>query len=407
MLRTRFMTAGLAAAAVASTITLASPATAAPGDARDCGLPAVPAVTRTVVVDPVFDTVPAVAHTEWLWARDRNVDELEFVRVLKEARTEIDWGREVTGPIEYLFTKIVVDVPAVPAVPPTPAVRHEETYEITPAVTQLLAEYRHQVTDDLRWESDDWGAQNGNGKGWVKTGNTKLEIIKPAVTGTRWVIDVPEIPGKPAVKAVTHEESLWAVENPGSPWSGPHDQRAGASSTEYTTTDGSQPAGNGWFAGKTRHYDAVTETGWAETIPAGTTPTGATRVARTESEETTATSALAPDGDGWTKVDGSEVTITDTEAQQVLVIPGSVTQVVVTPEVPASEPCVAPPSEDDGQEPAAEAPQAGPVVAAEVSPASVLPNTGGVAGWMIPAGLLTALAGAAVVRTSRRGTARP
>lgn len=398
MFRTRYLAGGLAAAAVTSALTLAGPgAFAAPGEGRECGLPAVPAVTRTVTIDPVLETVPAVTHTEWLWGRDLAIDEFEFLRILKDARAETDWSRIVAGPLEFLYTRTVIDSPAVPAVPGTPEVTHTETYEITPAVTETLVEYRQQTTGNLRWESEDWGAKSG--KGWEKTGNTKLHVLDPAVTGTRTVVDSPAIPGSPAIPAVTHEETQWASTDPGASWTGPTDSRPGTSSTEYATTDGTQPAGTGWVAGETRTFDAVTETGWAETVPADATPTGASRVARTEHEETDAPSAEAPAGTGWTKVADSAVTVTDVEAKQVMVTPGSVTEVEVSPALPATDPC--PEAPTGATDPIVETPQAGPQETVSVSPATVLPNTGGVAGWMIPAGLATALAGAIVVRGSR------
>lgn len=397
---TRFLTGGLAAAAVASAITLSAPAANAATGERGCGLPAVPAVTQTIVTEDVFDLLPAVTHTEWLWGRDTDVLELEFLRVLSDARTETDWSRTVPGAPEFLFTQLVVDKAAVPEVAPVPEKGHDEQYVITPAETQTLAEYEHENTGKLRWERDDWGAQNGQGQGWKKTGNTKVEVLKEAVYGTRYVVDTPGIPGTPAVPAVTHTESLWATQDPGAPWAGPFGQRAGATSTETATTDGSEPAGAGWVAGDTRTFPAVTEKGWAEELPAGTTATGETRVARVVTEKTKETSAEAPDGEGWAKVDGSEVTITDVEAKKVLVTPGSITTVEISPELPATAPCVEPPLVEPVETP--EVPQAAPAPTAEVSPAAVLPNTGGVPGWMIPAGLATMFAGAIVVRSSRR-----
>lgn len=402
MFRTRFMTGGLAAVAVASAITLASPAAHAADD-RGCGQPAVPAVTQTVVVEPVFETVEAVTHTEWRWARDWDVHEFEFVRTVSPARAETDWSRVVPGPTEYLFRTTVVDSPAVPAVPGTPEQGHEETYVITPAVTVTEAEYQHQNTGELRWERDDWGSQNGNGKGWVKTGATREQVVTPAVLGTRWVVDVPAVPGTPEIPAVTHDVSVWSPVRPGVAWTGPFDERAGAGSTEEVTTDGSVPDGDGWIAGATRTFAAVTETDWAETVPDGAKPTGNHRVARTEHGETDATSAEAPFGPGWYRVDGSAVTVTDIEEQKVLLTPGSVTEVEVSPALAATEPCVEGPT--GGSE--TEGPQAAPAPGSSVAPAAVqpdavLPNTGGVPGWMAPAGLATMLLGAIVVRSSRR-----
>lgn len=391
MTRPRFLTGGLATLAVASAFTLSTPAAHAEGSTQPCGQPAVPAVYTSVVHDPVFRTVAAITHDEWRWQRDVPSTEYEYAKVVTPARDEADWSRTIPGAVEYLFTRTVVDQPAVPSTPAVPEVGHYDTVVVTPAVTVLQDEYQHQVTGKLRWESPDWGAQNGNGDGWVKTGNTRQLEITPAVTQQVWVVDVPGVPATPGTPAVTHDETQWASSLPaGDGWTGPIDTRTDDPTTETVTTDGSTPSGDGWILVATRHFDAVIDTVWGSVAPDGYTPTGAERPGGTTHEETSVTSAAAPDGDGWASIEGSQVTVTDAPATQVLVTPGSVDQVLVTPARPGTAPC-----------PVVAAPQAAPAAQASVAPTR-LPNTGGVPGWMAPSGLAAILAGAALIRGARR-----
>lgn len=416
MSSTRILTGGLATLAVSATFSFAAtaPSYAASGDDRPCGLPAVGAVYTTVVVDPVFRTVPAVTHTEWRWQRDVTRYEFEYSKVISPARTETDWTRQLPGETEYLFTRTVIDQAAVPAVPGTPEVGHWITITIAPAVTVTEDEYIQRITGKTRWESPDWGAQNGNGNGgWEKTGNTREREITPAVTQQQWVVDVPATPGTPAIPEVSHVESQWAASSPGADWSGPQDSRTTPGTTEQQTTAGDPPAGDGWVLTATRNIAAVIDTVWAATAPDGYTATGDSRVAGTDHEETDATSATAPAGDGWTAIAESAVTVVDSPASQVLVTPGSVTQVLVTPAQPATAPCVQPPTDPPtdpgtgGGGGSVAGPQAGPeptivTPAAQVAPVAVLPNTGGVPFWLAPTGLAAMLAGAVLIRTARR-----
>src|SRR5689334_12525138 len=112
MTRTRFLTGTLASIAVASAVTLAAPSANAAGLAdRGCGQPAVDAVYSTVVHDPVFRTVPAQTHTEWLWQRDVADYSYEYTKLISPAGVLNDWTRQVAGPTEYLFTRTVTDSP--------------------------------------------------------------------------------------------------------------------------------------------------------------------------------------------------------------------------------------------------------------------------------------------------------
>lgn len=409
---TRFLTGGLATLAVASAFTLATPTAHADvsTDDRGCGQPAVDAVYTTVVTEPLFRTVPAVTHEEWRWERDVEVTESEFAKVLSPASVETDWRRELSGPLEHRYTRTVIDRAAVPADPGTPEEGHFQTVVITPAVVGTEAEYQHENTGKLRWESPEWGAQNGAGSGWKLTGNTRETELTPAVTEQRWVIDVPAVPGTPAVTEISHVESQWADTTPGAEWTETDETRPGPTTTENATTDGDAPAGDGWVLQATRFLAAVVDTIWAAAAPDGYDATGATRVAGTEHEETDLASPAAPAGDGWTAVDGSLVTVTDTPEGRIIVSPGSTEQVLVSPALPATDACEEPSvggPVDDGTDNGTNevsGPQAGPEPVQTVAPASaaVLPNTGGVPNWMAPLGLATMLAGAVLVRGARR-----
>jgi hypothetical protein len=398
MTRNRFLTGSLASIAVASAVTLAAPAAHAAD--RDCGLPAVDAVYTSVVHAPVFRTVPAQSHQEWRWERAVDDYSYEFTKLISPAGVETDWTREVAGPLEYLYTRTVVDSPAVPAVPGTPEVGHFDTVVTTPAVVTTEWEYQHENTGNLRWADENWGAQNGQGNGWKKTGNTRQTEVTPAVTTQVWVVDAPATPGTPALPAVTHDESIWALTSPGADWTGPADSRPGASTTEDETTAGDAPAGNGWSLVATRVIDAVYDTVWAASAPDGYDPTGASQVTGSHQELTDGTSVTAP-GPGWSAVTGSEISVVDVPATEELVSDGYTEQVLVSPALPATDPCVEPPTGTAGGPQAAPAPQ----VSSPVS--TVLPDTGNdVPPWMAPTGLAAMLAGIAMIRFGRRAGAR-
>ena len=409
MTRSRFLTGSLASIAVASAFTFAAPAANA-ADPRGCGQPAVDAVYSTVVHDPVFRTVPEQNHTEWLWQREVDDYSYEFSQLVSPAGVKTDWTRQVAGPLEYLWTRTVTDTPAVPAVPATPEVGHFDTVTTTPAVVVTDWEYVQQETGKTRWESEDWGAQNGQGNGWTKTGNTRQTVVTPAVTTQVWVVDSPASPGTPAVPAVTHDESVWSLSSPGGDWTGPADSRPGASSTENQTTDGDAPAGAGWSLVATRAVPAVYDTVWAASAPAGYDPTGASKVSGSHHEQTDATSTTAPAGDGWSEVVGSATTVVDVPESQELVTDGWTEQVLLSPALPATAPCVEPPVSDPAGNPGTDQPSsetAGPQAAPAVEAATVLPETGnGVPPWMAPTGFAAMLAGIAVIRFSRRSTGR-
>lgn len=415
MSRTSFSTAGLATLAIAGALTLGAPAAYA--EEATCGSE----VTTTIVTPAVIRTVDAVTHLEWLWERDVVVTEQEFSAVLEDAWVEIDWTREVAGPTELRFTRSVVDQAAVPAVPGTPEEGHDETVVLTPAVVETQDEYRHETTGNVRWERSDWGAQNGQGKGWKKTGATREVETAAAVTEVRWVVDVPAVPGTPAVPEQSHVEEAWALSSPGDGWAPTGESRPGAEVVEHATTAGATPDGAGWRETARRESVAVIDTVWAGAAPEGYTPTGAARVASVVHEVTSETSAVAPAGEGWTQVVGSEVVITDVASYDEVVTP-EVTQILLSPPCGDDEPpvdvveppvdVVEPPVVDVVEPPVADDENvavAGPQVlpqAAAAEVATVLPNTGGINAWTAPAGLLSLLAGAVAALGSRRRSER-
>lgn len=412
--KTRFLTGSLASLAVASAVTLAAPsANAADAPDHPCGQPAVPAVYLTVIHEPELRVVPAVTHDEWLWERDLTSYEYEYTRVVTLAHSESDWTRDVPGSTEYQWSLKVVDQPAVPG---TPEQGHHATVVVTPAVTVTQFEYVQHQTGKTRWERDGWNGQHGDeddGKGWAKTGNTREETVTPEVTEDEWVVDQP---ATPAVDEVSHLEYTWAESSPGAGWTGPLDTRVVGGGTESTTTTGDDvPTGDGWTRTQTHDFPAVVDTLWAQDAPGGYDPTGASRVHDVATEQTDSTSATTPAGDGWSQVDGSRVVVVDQPETTELVGEGFSEQVLVSPEVPASEPCVESPAgpDDDGDETptgSVAGPQAGgSAVVSGVQAsggshaATVLPATGNpISPALLTAGLGAVLAGGVLVRVARR-----
>jgi len=333
----------------------------------------VPAVYVTVVHDPELRVVPAVTHEEWRWQREVTSYEYEFSKVVSQATTE------------YLWSHKVVDQPAVPAVPGTPEQGHHEIVVVTPAVTETLFEYVQQQTGKTRWEHDGWNGEHAgvdDGKGWLKTGNTREDVVTPAVTEDHWVVDQPATPGTPAIDEISHQESAWSESSPGDGWTGPLDSRT---------------------------IPAVVDTLWAVDAPDGYTATGASRVHDVTTEETDGTSATPPAGDGWTAVTDSRVVVVDVAEHTELVGEGSTEQVLVSPAIPASDACPVTPSDNTVDGPADEGAAGSSAVdpahgaGAAASSATVLPETGNPASpWLIAAGAGALVAGSVLVRSGRR-----
>lgn len=413
---TRYLTGGLATMAVASAMTLSAPsASAAEVPDRPCGQAAVPAAFLSVIHEPVLREVPAVTHQEWRWERTVTTHELEYAKVLFPATTETDWTREVAGLTEHLWSRTVVDQAAVPAVPDTAEQGHHETVIVTPAVTVTLFEYVQHRTGNTRWREDGWNADNDPDQGWYKSGNTRQEILTQADTEQRWIVDQPAVPGTPAIPEISHTETTWAPSSPGVAWTGPLDTRIVGGGTESTTTAGDDtPAGAGWIQQTVRQIPAVVDTIWAPVAPAGYTATGGSRVHSVTTEQTEATSADAPAGDGWSRITGSVVVVVDQPAGAEVIGDGWAETVQVSPALDATAPCPTAPE-------AATAGAAGPkadastavagvqthgastAVAAAAAGTTVLPATGNPASPILLATAFGSLvAGGALVRIGRR-----
>jgi len=411
----RFLTGGLASVAVASAITLSTPmAFGATGVDRPCGQPAVPAAYGTVVREPVVQVVPAVTHEEWRWEHEVITFEHQYSRTVSPAHTETDWVRP--GSPEYQWSHRVVDREAVPAVPGTAEIGHEETVVVTPAVTTTVYEYVQQQTGMTRWEDAGWNGEKGdqdNGKGWTRTGATREDVVTPAVTTQVWVVDQPATPGTPGVPEVSHLEYQWSPTSPGGDWSGPLDTRFVGEPQATTTIGDDAPAGPGWTVTATREVPAIVETVWADDAPAGFAATGLSRVKDVTTEQTSETSATAP-GEGWTQVPDSRVVVVDQPQTTVVVSPGSIEQVELTPAQPATAAC--PAQSGTGTQDVLAATSGGSTAVSGVHAAvhahgasaphgssQALPETGNpVSPLLLTAGLGSLLAGGVLVQLGRR-----
>jgi hypothetical protein len=416
---THFLAGGIAAVAVASGITLTgSAAYAEDAPSRPCGQPAVPAVFVTVVREPVLQVVAPVTHDEWRWEREVTTHEHEFARLVAAAHSETDWVRP--GAVEYQWAHKVIDRAAVDAVPGTEEQGHKETVVLSPAVTVTMFEYVQQQTGRTRWEDAGWNAETDtgdNGKGWTRTGNTR-EDVTDAVIKEVWVVDQPATPGTPAVSELSHQEYTWSAASPGDGWTGPLGSRETGEPETTTTIGDDVPAGTGWTKTAVREVPAVFDTVWAVEPPDGYTATGASRVKDVTTEQSSETSATAPAGDGWTQVADSRTVVVDQPATEIR-IAGRTERVEVSPEQPATAPCLA--AAHGGEVLAASASTAGSTsgttvttsgprahadnhaAAAAEAGATVLPATGNpVSPLLLTTGLGALVAGSVLVGISRR-----
>lgn len=398
--------------------------------AAACGQPAVPAVYETVEHPAVVTPVPAVTHLEWRWQRSVPTTETAFGRVVETARGTWAWSRTVDV-LEREFVRTVVDRAHVPAVPET---GHFETREVAPAVVQTLWEYVQQKTGNTRWEVEGWNAGAG-GKGWEWTGATDEVVVTPAVTEQVWVVDSPAVP---EVAELSRQETSWVADGAPAPAgsSATGATRVASSSTESVDLpDGESPAGAGWTRGAwTETAAAVTDVVWVAqgaTAPDGYDATGATRAGAPVLEQTDGTSATAPAGDGWERVAGSERTVVDAAGYDRVDAPAWSEQVLVSPEVPATDDCPEEPTDDGGEDGGevggedggevggeddgtddlldgdvvvdqTEGEVGGVATTATGGSADVLPATGnGTEPWMLGLGAASLVAGAALVRGRR------
>lgn len=390
-----------------------------------CGQPAVPAVYDTVQHPAVVTSVPAVTHQEWRWQRSVATTETEHSRVVVPARGTWTWSRAVDR-VEREFVRTVVDRAHVPAVPEA---GHLEAREVAPAVVRTLWEYVQHKTGNTRWEAEGWNAGD-NGKGWEWTGATDEVVVTPAVTEQVWVVDSPAVP---EVTELSHQESVWVADGEAPPAGSTATgatRVAGSTPESVELPDGESPAGSGWTRGAwTQTAAAVTDVVWVPqgaSAPDGYDATGATRAGAPVLEETGATSAAAPAGDGWEQVAGSGTTVVDAAAYERVDAEAWTEQVLVSPEVPATDDCPEEPVEDDGdgdvggeddgvEEPSDEDLLDGDVVVDQTEgevggvattatggAADVLPATGnGTEPWLLGLGAAGLVAGAALVRGSR------
>lgn len=412
------------ALATAAVIGFGPAASATSADAVDCGQPAVPAVYGTVEHPAVVTSVPALTHQEWRWQRSVATTETAFGKVVAPARGTWTWNRTVDV-LEREFVWTVVDRAHVPAVPET---GHHETRVVVPAVVRTLWEYVQQKTGNTRWEAEGWNAGD-NGKGWEWTGATDEVVVTPAVTEQVWVVDSPAVA---EVTEQSHQETAWVADGAAPPAGSiatGGTRVAGSTPESVDLPDGESPAGAGWTRGAwTETAAAVTDLVWVPqgaTAPAGYDATGATRAGAPVDEETGATSAAAPAGDGWEQVAGSETTVVDAAAYDRVDAAAWTEQVLVSPEVPATDDCPEEPTDDgdddDGDDvdgevggeddglldgdvvvDQTEGEVGGITTAATGGSADVLPATGsGTEPWLLGLGAASLVAGAALVRGRR------
>jgi LPXTG-motif cell wall-anchored protein len=120
------------------------------------------------------------------------------------------------------------------------------------------------------------------------------------------------------------------------------------------------------------------------------------------------TSAAAPEGDGWTQVADSRVTVVDVPEHTEVVGEGYTEQVLASPAIPASDPCPATSGGGTVDGPVDEGAAGTSAVAAHAAAAvangaTVLPETGNPASpWLLATGVGALLAGSVLVRSGRR-----
>lgn len=298
----------IAPVALAAAAVVGLGASAHAADPATCGQPAIPAVYDVVVHPALITAVPAVTHQEWAWQRTLATTEAEHSRVVTPATGRWAWSRSVDV-LKRQFTRTVVERAAVPAVVVT------------------MWQYVQQQNGNLRWERAGWNAGD-NGRGWSPTGLTRVDEVSPAVS------------------ELSHHETTWVQDGDAPPAgaTATGDTRvAGSILEDVELPDGETPAGAGWARGAfTPTSAAVTEQIWlpeGDAAPAGYVATGATRPGAPVVERPAGTAALAPAGAGWTQVPGSEVTVVDAAAHDRVDVPAWTEQVLVSPAVPATEPC--------------------------------------------------------------------
>jgi hypothetical protein len=399
---TRILTGSLATLAVASCVGLAAPAAYADAPARPCGQPAVPAVFATVVSEPVLRQVPAVTHDEWRWERHLTTLLREYSKVVTPADTTHTWTRTSPDVTEFEWSLKVVTQAARDAVAGTAEVGEWQDVDSAPTGTRVEYEYVQHQTGNTRWEAAGWNGVKDDvdhGVGWAVTDHAR-----------QWVVTQGATQGSDAVPEISHLEYQWSATSPGAEWTrtsaAPH---VTPGATETKTTHGAADPGNGWTLLHTDTVPAVVDTKWASEAPEGYTETGADPQEQESTDSTAGTSATAPQGDGWSKVTDSKVTVIDHEASTELV-GGGTQQVLVRPALSATDACpTAAPSTQHVAGPKASGPTTSDAAATGKAAASahatttVLPATGNpVSPLLVTTGIGALLAGGALVRVGRR-----
>lgn len=172
----------------------------------------------------------------------------------------------------------------------------------------------------------------------------------PAVTHLEWLWTrtVPVHERQYELTAAGYKAFVWVRES--GVIEGPDGEQT-SSKEAILLPKGAVPSGDGWeLSGETFWVKDANAKVWSLTPPAGTKweATGKKRVAFRETETTTEHSALPPAGSGWVKVPGSEIVVVDVAEQVVVHEEPWTEEVVVSPAVPAGEPC---PSDDPTQDP--------------------------------------------------------
>jgi hypothetical protein len=391
----RILAGSIATLAVASGVSLIAPSAYADAPARPCGQPAVPAVFATVVHEPEVRQVPAVTHDEWRWERQLSTWLHEYTKVVSPAVTTSTWTRVLPALEELQWSRTVVTQEARDAVPATPEVGEWQPVDGVPTSAQVQYEYVQQQTDKTRWEVPGWNAEKSDGDkglGWTSTGNAR-----------QWVVTQAAVPGSDAVPEISHVELTWSATSPGTEWTQTGATREIAGDTETATTPGTMPSGAGWTLSSTDTVPAVVDTRWAQQAPDGYAETGSDPKEQLSTEYTDATSATSPQGDGWSKIDDSVVTVVDHEATTELV-GGGTEDVLIRPALPATAACAAERPTTHVAGPKATAAPAAVSAAAAADPAAILPQTGNpVSPLVLTTGIGALLVGGALVRASRRG----
>lgn len=402
---TRFLTGSLATLAVASGVALSAPAAHADAPARGCGQPAADAIFATVVQEPELRQVAAITHDEWRWERQVSTVLHEYAKVVTAADTTNTWSRTLPDLTELQWSRTVVTQAAQDAVPATSEVGEWRDVDGEPTGAELRYEYIQRQTGNTRWEAAAWnGVKDGvdHGLGWALTGRAQ-----------QWVVTVAATPGSAAVPEISHVDYQWSATSPGAEWTrttaAPQVTPGG---TETRTTHGAADPGDGWTLVHTVTVPAVVDTKWAPEAPEGYTQTAADPQEQESTDATEGTSATAPQGDGWSKVVGSRVTVTDVEATTELV-GGGTQQVLVRPALPATDPCpaTAPRTQQVAGPQASGSTTSHAAAATDKTAAahatSVLPATGNpVSPLLLTTGLGALLTGGALVRVGRRRQTR-